>query len=65
MTVTASKTNRLRLFLYTSVEDYEEGDATRSVLVTGDMELGRVMLDFVQRHTADVYLFEVVKNPEY
>jgi len=62
-----TETNRLRLFLYTSVEDWEEGDVTRSVLVTGEMEMGREMLSFVNTHSPSdgLYLFEVEKNPRY
>ena len=62
-----TETNRLRLYLYTSVEDYEEGDAARSVLVTGEMEMGREMLAFVNKYSPDdgVYLFEVIPDPRY
>jgi len=62
-----TETNRFRLFFFTSVQDWEEGDVTRSVLVTGDLEMGREMLSFINSSSSPegVYLFEVEKNPGY
>lgn len=60
-----NKTTRLRLFLYTSIEEYEDGDAARSVLVTGDLSLGSELLDFFGRYPGEPYVIEVRRDPKF
>lgn len=61
-----TETNRMRLFLYTSTEDFDEGDATKSVLITGELDLGRELMSFFNKYpTEDAYVVEVNRNPGF
>ncbi len=60
-----TETTRLRLFFYTSIEEWEAGSATRSVLVTGELSLGQAVAKFFNDYKEEVYLIEVKRNPRY
>ena len=62
-----TKTIRVRLYLYLSVEDYEEGLATASELVNGSTEFTNVIMKWFERYSSrgDAFILDMVNNPRF
>lgn len=60
-------TTRYRIYLYTSVEQFEEGMATATEIVDGDMALGAVLRKWFTVHgpKADAFILDLVPDPRF
>ena len=65
--MTQTKSIRVRLYIYLSQEDYEEGLATESKLVTGHQEFADTIYKWFATYSGrgDAFILDMVENPRF
>ena len=62
-----TKSKRFRIYLYTSMSDFEEGMATATDIVDGELALGALILKWMDKYSRDLdaFILDMVRDPRF